>query len=1223
MQGADNSPESSRVLRQLAQLDRRARLAALLNGLGATALVLAAVVLLALLADFLWEMPLAVRISLLSAAGVAVVGGGLWAVARALWRRADPAAVAALVETTYPQLHERLSSIMEWSHQDAGAGSRALRDVVIREASRDLAQLNVTAPLPLARTTRRGAIGAAVLLGLLLPCLFFGGYRLLLERFATPWRNLERSSNLYFVVTPGDGTASRGSDVEIIAEPRWRVAQTQLDSATLRWRDDSGRRLERRMTWNAERKAFAATIDHVLQPFDYEIRAGRARSRSYHVDVVDRPALTSLSVTVEPPAYAGRAVLEIPGAVGDLELLRGGRLTLQLQFSLPVEQAALRWTPDSQPDGASLEPSEIPASLGEDRLSAEVRFSPESSGRFVLQLYDAIGLANPNDAYNRVIMVEDEPPLVRFTDRNPAQRARPHDVLRLPVSAVDDIGLAELELHYEVIGDDAQRGMVPASRPILGERAVQEEFEFDLSSLTLNEASIVAIRSRAADERPTPGPNEAWTRQRLITISNQADPLESDELSQQQQKLAQTLQRLRAAVADNRETTETLQSHAGKKAQANAAFDRDADLADLAAADRQTVAAAEQLAAMFELHPLLEALGARIRRVGHDLLTAAEYSTTEAQQAQSAEKPALLTSAHEQLLQAEEELAAVQRALEHLADLERDLLELQRLADDAKRLADDVEALKKSEADARESSNSESSDPLAELRAMAKDRLRDNHANLSGRLDDLLDRRPELLDSAAEHYLDHLAALREQAQVLAERERGLADALERESEPAQPDSGDDPPKDASNSTEFIPLNEIATAQSQLVERAIRMALDAAQAQSPAAGEIEGIARDALQASEKIESGDLSGAAAAALHTAQRAANAASIGIDPVDPEQAGLGALQQFADEQQAVASELAAASASPAARTDAHRQSQQRISDRTLQLEQQFADVARQLTADPLDRSADGERAGDSGNAAREARELMETSATSQSNQETNAAIEAARQAASRLDLAAEQARSAVENAPDSPVPTEVGRQVAQASQQLRKAGEQLGGDEGGEQSTASDESGDAQTSGEGDGQKTGQEGEGAMSEGDASDDGESSEGDASEGEMSEGDDQSELSKAAAALQEAAQRLKPRKPGERQAPSEGSDGQQPSDETGTDEPTDGSGTTETVRLTQLAEQLNARAMRNWGELPGELQSELQQRSQGRPDSDYAPLIRMYFNEISRRQSPSLEPDPE
>src|SRR5690606_11288535 len=113
---------------------------------------------------------------------------------------------------------------------------------------RDLGKLDIAAPLPLSRATRRGTIGAAVIIALLLPCLFFGGYRLLLQRFATPWRNLERAANLYFVIEPGDATVSRGSDVEITAAPQWRVARTEVNSAVLHWRDPAGGRFERQMT---------------------------------------------------------------------------------------------------------------------------------------------------------------------------------------------------------------------------------------------------------------------------------------------------------------------------------------------------------------------------------------------------------------------------------------------------------------------------------------------------------------------------------------------------------------------------------------------------------------------------------------------------------------------------------------------------------------------------------------------------------------------------------------------------------------------------------------------------------------------------------------------------------------------------------------------------------------------------------------------------------------
>ena len=75
------------------------------------------------------------------------------------------------------------------------------------------------------RASRRGVIGAGALAALLAPCLFFAGYRLTLQRFATPWRNLERVANLYLEVTPGDASVARGSDVEITATPQWRFGR--------------------------------------------------------------------------------------------------------------------------------------------------------------------------------------------------------------------------------------------------------------------------------------------------------------------------------------------------------------------------------------------------------------------------------------------------------------------------------------------------------------------------------------------------------------------------------------------------------------------------------------------------------------------------------------------------------------------------------------------------------------------------------------------------------------------------------------------------------------------------------------------------------------------------------------------------------------------------------------------------------------------------------------
>lgn len=1194
---ASASPENSTLLRQLARIDRRARLVSLLNGLGVAGLFVSGVVVAAVLADLAWEVPLQVRIGWLATAGLVALAGVLRALWRCFGRRFDPAAAAALVESTYPELQERLSSAIELEADVGTGGSALMRAVVARQAAQGLSQLDLATPLPVGRATRRGAVGAIALAALLSPCLFFGSYRLLLARFATPWRNLERTANLTFVVVPGDATVSRGADVEITAEPHWSIARTEIAAAWLRWSDAAGQQFERQMTWSAERGTFTATVADVLQPFDFEIAANRTRTRSFHIDVVDRPALAAASALIEPPAYTGRAVQQIDGVVGELEVLRGSRLQLRLQFTLPVVRAALKWMADPVTEAAAVE-TELTGKLSDDGLSAEIEFVPESSGRIAIHIHDTLGLVLHHEPQRHIRLVEDAPPTVLFTDHSASSQAGPHDVLRFPVAAMDDIGLAALDLHYEVVGQPDSSGQIDSTVPLLGFRQAQDKFSLDLAPLGLAEGAVLSVRARAADERPDPGPNESWTEPQLITISTQAKSSELQELTERQQELAQTLQQLRAAVAKNRQTTEELHTHAVERQQAGAPFERAADVSAVAEADRTTIAEAERLAAMFELHPVLSSLGERTRTVGREQLAEAAQQTANSRDAAPAERTSALAAAGDRLKQAEAELEAIQRDLETLADLEQDLLELQRLADDAERLADGVQQLRKSTPQPPDS-GPPADDPEAMLRALAADRLRADHADLTQRLDDLLNRRPELIDAAAEHALGQLDALRSQAEQLAGREQRLADSLEKETAPQPPTDGD-----------RERVDQLAARQSQLAEQAVQAALAAAEADGQDAQSLEAIADQAARAADATADGDLSAATSAAQQAAEDASEAArSANASAGD-------ALREFAQSQQELARQLSETAGSAAARAAARQQSQQRTVESTAQLQQEFREIAEELTADPLDRAEAGAQATESSAATEQAQSLMQQSAEAQAGGQNAQAADAARQAAAQLAAAAGKAAAAAQNAPDSPVPTEVGQQVAQASRQLRRAGAEL---EDGMQSAPQAQEGEGSQPGEGDSTTAGQRQPGGENPMPNTGDEAGQAGRQAEGASGEQPMSSDLAQAAAALQAAAQRLKPRTPGEQQAPGEGGMSQQAGTSPQADSSSKGSGTTESLRLTDLANKIKARSMRNWGELPGELRSELQQRTQSRPDADYAPLIRMYFNEISRRKSPTTD----
>lgn len=133
---------------------------------------------------------------------------------------------------------------------------------------------------------------------------------------------------------------------------------------------------------------------------------------------------------------------------------------------------------------------------------------------------------------------------------------------------------------------------------------------------------------------------------------------------------------------------------------------------------------------------------------------------------------------------------------------------------------------------------------------------------------------------------------------------------------------------------------------------------------------------------------------------------------------------------------------------------------------------------------------------------------------------------------------------------------------------------------------------------------------------------GEGTPSEQSPGSAAQALQEAAAALQQAAGKLQPSS-GRSQQPGAPSQSQNMASQSGNpgnaeNSTQSGSGTRQGLSLSELDVQLQQMSTRNWGELPGTLQTELQNTSRKRPDGDYARLIKLYFEEISRRQTPKL-----
>lgn len=981
---------------KFSQLESHVRRIRVVRGLGIVAVVAAVSLGLAFFADMMWELGQTARWAILAGVGFVTVLTALRTILRPLFTRHTEEELAAVVETAHPRLRERLSSMVELNDPhlpEIEKGSPLMRELLARQTVRASRQLDFTDAVSPKRSLRWALAGAIAAFLLAVPFIFFSGtYGLLVSRFFAPWADFERPNNLFFEIPEGDRVVAHGSDVTIAALPRWRVFATELpDEVRLNWTDSTGREDSRPMDYDDESKSYTVTLPHVFDGFDYNVAAGRSRTANHRIEVAEAPMVVAASLEVEPPAYTGLPAASHDGVVGEIRVFERSRLSLHLEFNKPVETAQLEWLgviaprsleipvpPDPDLDGQMNDVVEKPIqreplqamSLAADRRSAQLDFTADLGGPFAFRLSDEHDLANDEEPVRVLIVAPDAAPILALADGD-AQRVRPTDVVKIDVEATDDVGLGELELHYEQPGAE-EPAVVAVPRVALGERKYVHTFRLDLAPLDLQPGVQVTYRVRAADERPEPEPNVTWSEQRTVTIDSTAKPPGSARLAAKQKELREELAQIRTDLDKNRSQTEDLKDEAVSDLRMQLDFNKNANIPPLAQEQNELAKRVEQLAEKFARHPLYGNLTKQTQSVARDELNPAGAQLAKAAELELKEKAPELVDNVEKLNRAADGLEHVEQEFEKLAEIERDLLELNRLAEEAARVADEALALE------QQTTNPPADETPAERETREADQagkqqeLARQHAELSNQLDDLLNRRPELLDAARKQQIDRLAELSRQARELAEPQDRLADALKREAESAARNADD-----------------AARAQEELTEEVAKLAADVEKLRAEMNGDaVEPVDAEALRkAIDDLKQGNLKDAfdrQQAAAEELKRLAKELAKNSDLPDDPQAAANELKKRQEELQREIADAAksapAADAADQVKTD-HQQELRNLAARQAAVQAGAAKLdaparTRDQQQQAVDKAADATEsliAGDPEQAAQTAAETVE----------------------------------------------------------------------------------------------------------------------------------------------------------------------------------------------------------------------------------------------------------
>ena len=558
---------SATLPQRLSELRSRIRQALWAFGLSRGAAVSIGTVLMACLADWLFQLDGGVRLILL----LGSVAATAWVVYRFLVVPLsvpfNNVALALRIEDRYPEyFRDGLASSVQFleSAGDPHLGSPTLQRAVIRDTLSKLEDFDTADVLE----TREVSRSMAVALGLCLTAAVFAGLdhhqtAIALERFFLPFSSTiwPRQTNLRLLdadlkLLENDGEpipVARADGFKLYAENETGRLPSRV---SLEYRFEDGRVLSDTMRPIAvnvpeggPRELAVGQLPLVKGEIEFRATGGDDESMPWHrLQVIPPPAIETLQIGLTPPPYSRRPAETLPEGVGHVHGLVGTRVEVVATASKKLKSAYVRIRNQKR----------VPAEIDDEGRLIHLSFLIGDSGTYSwwLELMDVDGFENADPPRYEIHGVLDNEPQVRIDlPASDLQVTADADVF-VRTTAKDDIGLKEMRLVYRCDGEERGKERAiplfgPAAEVAPGTLLEQSiDFTWKLNELALEEGARVVFHSEATDDfdltdvlpkGSAPPLHVGRSISRTLTVVSREQ--KTQELSQRQASLLDDLER--------------------------------------------------------------------------------------------------------------------------------------------------------------------------------------------------------------------------------------------------------------------------------------------------------------------------------------------------------------------------------------------------------------------------------------------------------------------------------------------------------------------------------------------------------------------------------------------------------------------------------------------------------------------------------------------------------
>ncbi len=486
-----------RILAPLGDLGGRLRRCLLISGVAATLLAVLAGAGLSLLIDWTVHLQKDMRATMLV---LMILGLGFVVFKQVLIPlrlQLRPFNIALMVEHRFPELRSLLISAVRFHDGQVGRGdanSPELMRVVIDRASRAVRMVQVNDVLD--RTASRRSAGICVLVGLIswvalaaLPGTVGTWFERCILLTDTAWPQRTR----LVLDLPSDVLRGAiGDDLEVRAYVPEGYEVPRL--VNIHFEFQRGRAGHEPMVRVGDR-SFRYTFTQAKENFEFHLRGGDDQTEVVRAELVERPAVAALTMTITPPPYTGQPQFETKSEVRSADLLPGSVLAIAFKPNKPILSAALL-------SDAGLE---FPATQAKGTW--HVQCEPERSDSYHFKLTDVLGLENKRPIRLSIRMIKDVAPHVRMRVPGLGTMVTAGALLPMEIGVADDYGIKEISLAHQIQREGEQTNAIELPGLIPGTRLYERQHEFSVSSCSVIVGDRLTIFVESSDLDDVNGPN--------------------------------------------------------------------------------------------------------------------------------------------------------------------------------------------------------------------------------------------------------------------------------------------------------------------------------------------------------------------------------------------------------------------------------------------------------------------------------------------------------------------------------------------------------------------------------------------------------------------------------------------------------------------------------------------------------------------------------------------